>query len=157
MIFCFIHSCGYLTDFQDALFRNQSFNARRKTATLSLCSSLIEVRRRLVLSRAMHSWTLLVPFLTVSSLFLCDCSRLIIFGPTIMAGMLLQANFEIFSKKCKRWHFKPVPHAHPRFQPEHRLGIPSCGYFMIALAWCCSLQSHVFFFRTPARNHSVSK
>jgi hypothetical protein len=48
---------------QDALFRNQSLNARRKTAAVSLCASLIEARRRLVLSQSMHSWTLLVPFL----------------------------------------------------------------------------------------------
>ena len=43
---------------QDALFRNQSFNARRKAAAVSLCASLNEVRRRLVMSQAMHSWTL---------------------------------------------------------------------------------------------------
>jgi hypothetical protein len=43
---------------QDALFRNQSFNARRKAAAVSLCASLSEVRRRLVMSQAMHSWTL---------------------------------------------------------------------------------------------------
>jgi hypothetical protein len=38
--------------------QTQSFNARRKAAAVSLCISLAEVRRRLVLSQAMHIWTL---------------------------------------------------------------------------------------------------